>query len=181
MHAILFLAIDRQHLMDATMVENSTKHRSEMASALQRLFEAQAVFRKFAPRATVSAHMLFVFLALRTSDKRRLELPTQIAMAEAIGVTQSNVNQLLASMTVKGRAKTSSSASSGDEGYGLIETNDWIQGRRFTPYVLTEKGRACVTEMMTALLGHEPAEEFRPHDMNSLFKLLLVQTGGGEA
>ena len=98
-------------------------------------------------------------------------------MAEAIGITQSNVNQLLASMTVKGRAKTSSSASSGDEGYGLIETNDWIQGRRFTPYVLTEKGRACVTEMVTALLGHEPSEEFRPHDMNSLFNLLLVQAG----
>lgn len=143
---------------------------------LAKFFAAQAVFRRYAPRATVSASMLFTFLALRTSDRSRLDLPTQSEMAEAIGASQSSVNHLLTTLTEKGRAKAAR-----EEGYGLIETNDWIQGRRFTPYVLTEKGRACVTEMMTALLGHEPAEKFRPHDMSSLLKLLLVQAGGKDA
>lgn len=159
------------------MVGTAVRGGLQMTSPLERFFEAQAVFRKFAPRATVSANMLFVFLALRTSDRSRLDLPTQSEMAEAIGVTQSNVNQLLASMTVKGRVRASASTSSGDEGYGLIETNDWVQGRRFSPYVLTDRGRTCVLEMLTALQDAPPTEEYRPHDMNSLFKLLLVQAG----
>ena len=145
---------------------------------LSRTIAALIVFKRYAPRTTVSGCVIFMEIARRGLKSHVLDLPNNAELSNLTDTSKSAVGHLIASMTPKGRARAGRPSPSDDDGFGLIETNDWLQGRRVSAYVLTEKGRACLQEMVQALAGDQPIEPLRPHDMNSLFKLALIDAGG---
>ncbi|SEP51220.1 hypothetical protein SAMN04487843_1467 [Methylobacterium sp. ap11] len=144
---------------------------------LSRSFEAGVIFRRYAPKASLGAFLLFYYIALRTMDRRLFDLPTQTEMAKALGASLSGISHLLATLSPKGRTRADRSGTSGDSGYGLIETNDWLQGRRLSTYVLTAKGRECLTEILRAL-GVQEADLPDPHTLDTVLKIMFVQAGG---
>lgn len=157
---------------------DASRDESETPEALlERYLAGQAVFRRYAPKGTVGASMLFTLIARRTLNRGSLDLPTPKQMAEALDLSQSGINHLLASLTAQGRTKAGAASTDEGNGYGLIETNNWLQGRRIVAYVLTQKGRACLNEMVQALAGDRPIEALDPHDGGSLAKLIFAQAG----
>ena len=112
--------------------------------AMEKFLAAQDVLRSYAPRATLNASAAFINIVLRTNHPLA-ELPNQIELARIVGVSQSNINQILASLTEEGRLGS-------EQGYGLLYPKDYRLGRkRGTQYCLTERGKKCVREMRAML------------------------------
>lgn len=151
----------------------------ETETLLDRYLAAQTVFRRYAPKATVGASMLFTLIARRTLDRGVFDLPTPKQMADALDASPSSISHLLSSLTAKGRTRANRAGTAEDSGYGLIEADDNLQGRRLNFYVLTPKGRVCLQEMVQALAGDRSIDDLTPHDSGSLFRLLIAQAGGG--
>ncbi len=109
---------------------------------------------------------------LRTDDESLPKAFRKSERATELGLSPSGINRLLSSLTPSGR-KDRSSGSDAEEGYGLIETDDWLAGRGKETFVLTAAGRECVTQLIKALHGKLVEPKF--HDLDSLFKRLVDQ------
>lgn len=60
-------------------------------------------------------------------------------------------------------------------GFNLIVTRDWIGGRRYVGYVLTDEGREAVREFMETASG-EALTGFDPLTVEKLFEALAGRT-----
>ncbi|QDM16126.1 hypothetical protein FNL55_08920 [Tardiphaga sp. vice352] len=141
---------------------------AQQTELLRRFLDAQQIIRKYAPRITGAGCQVLLFIALETSDRKSLRIPRLRDVARGLDLSLSGASRLLETLTAGGRK------GSAEGGYGLIETDDFIEGRRTDGYVLTEKGRKCVEQVLSALAG-KPCGGFEPHDLGSLFKLMMAE------
>jgi DNA-binding MarR family transcriptional regulator len=135
---------------------------------LRRFLDAHQVIRRYAPRITGAGCQVLIFIALETLDRKSLRIPRLRDVTRELDLSPSGASRLLETLTVGGRK------GSAEGGYGLIETDDFVEGRRTDGYVLTEKGRKCAEEVLSALAG-KPCGGFEPHDLGSLFKLMMAE------
>lgn len=150
--------------------EVSQSKSATQAQLLRRFFDAHQVIRRYAPRITGSGCQLLVFIAFETIDRKSLRIPRLRDVTEMLDLSRSGAIRLLETLTVGGRRDIARA----EGGYGLIETDDFIEGRRTGGYVLTEKGRKCIEEILSALAG-KPCGSFESHDLGSLFKLMMAE------
>jgi DNA-binding MarR family transcriptional regulator len=142
----------------------------EQMHLLRRFFDALQVIHQYEPRITEAGCRLLIFIALETRDRNRLLIPRLRDVTRRLDLTPSGASRLLETLTAKGRKGRAPD----EGGFGLIETDDHIEGPRTKGFVLTEKGRKCVEEVLTALAGR-PSGRFESHDADSLFKLLMTE------
>lgn len=111
-----------------------------------------------------------IYIARETRDRKSLLIPRLRDVTRRLDLSPSGASRLLETLTVQGRKGRPRE----EGGFGLIETDDFIEGPRTNGYVLTEKGRKCIEEVLTALAGR-PSGRFEPHDLGSLFKLMMAE------
>jgi DNA-binding MarR family transcriptional regulator len=155
-------------------LESKALSSDEQMYLLRRFFDALQVIHRYEPRITEAGCRLLIFIALETRDRNRLLFPRLRDVTRRLDLTPSGASRLLETLTVEGRKGRAPD----DGGFGLIETDDHIEGRRTKGYVLTEKGRKCVEEVLTALAGR-PSGKFESHDSDSLLKLLMMERPQG--
>ena len=144
---------------------------NKQVQMLDRFAEAIEVIQRYAPRITGEyGCRLLIFIARETVDRKSLRVPRLRDVTRHLDLSSSGASRLLETLTVGGRKDIGRA----EGGYGLIETDDFIEGRRTDGYVLTEKGRKCIEEVLSALAGR-PCGSFEPHDLGSLFKLMMVE------
>ena len=153
-----------------TSKKDARPSQSEHLQMLDRFAEAIAVIQRYAPRITGTGLRLLVFIARESSDRKTLHVPRLRDMSRYLDLSSSGASRLLETLTVEGRKDTPRT----EGGYGLVETDDFIEGRRTDAYVLTAKGKKCVEEVLSARAG-KPCSGFDPHDLGSLFKLMMAE------
>jgi DNA-binding MarR family transcriptional regulator len=137
---------------------------------LRRFFNALQVIHKHEPRITEAGIRLLLFVALETKDRSSLLIPRLRDVTRQLDLSPSGASRLLETLTAEGRRGRPPD----EGGLGLIETDRHIAGRRTNGFVLSEKGRKCVEEVLTALSG-KPSGRFECHNADSLFKLLIAE------
>ena len=140
----------------------------KQAQLLHRFLDAHRVIRRYAPRLTGAGCQVLVFVALETLDRKSLRIPRLRDVTRELDLSYSGASRVLEALTVEGRK------GSAEGGYGLVETDDFIEGHRTDGYVLTERGRKCIEEVLSALAGKQ-CGGFEPHDLGSLFKLMMTE------
>ena len=144
-------------------VKTAQKHER---APLARVVAAQRVLREHAPRLTVVGVELLMFVAERTARKAEVELPpTTKEIREALGLKMTGASRLL-------EALSSGRKDRGVEGYGLVESDDFLGPSRTGVWVLTEKGIQCVREYLAALAGGTKVD-FEPQDSGSFLKVMV--------
>jgi DNA-binding MarR family transcriptional regulator len=143
---------------------------AKQTQLLRRFLDAHQVIRRYAPRVTGAGCQLLIFIALETLDRKSLRIPRLRDVTRQLDLSPSGASRLLETLTVRGRKDSARE----EGGYGLIETDDFIEGRRTDGYVLTERGRKCIEEVLGALAAR-PCASFEPHDLGSLFKLMMAE------
>lgn len=144
----------------------------EQKLTLQRLFDCLEIIRSHAPRLSLAATQSLIQIAIQTCDCSILDLPTSSSLGNKLDISRSGASRILTSLGPGGRPKSAEDRHS--EGHDFVETNDWIGGHRINAFVLSDKGRQCIFDMMQVLTGRDVVN-YKPHDLNSLFKLLLLE------
>lgn len=136
-------------------------------NSLVRLCRALDWVRRMHPKLTLTGLLALMIIARETASRDLKLIPTASKLGDYLRISSSSAGRLLDTLS-EGRVRDGVMG----EGLGLVMTDHWIWGRRTEGYVLTQRGRDLVNQILKDLTGSNP-DWFDPFDENALVQILV--------
>lgn len=134
---------------------------------LLRLCRALDWVRRMQPKLTLTGLLALMLIARETASRDLKRIPTASKLGAYLRMSSSSAGRLLDTLS-EGRVRDGVPG----QGLGLVMTDHWIWGRRTEGYVLTQRGRELVNQVLKDLNGGDP-DWFDPLDENALLQILV--------